>query len=429
MPEIQDVKQAVGELGAAFAEFKAANDAVIAEIKAKGSADPLLTEKLTRIETTLEDVNGVKERLERLEIKSDRDEHMSGAREGETAEQVKHREAFEQYVRNPTDPEAKGALAIAQKAVTGVTDSGGTAGGYAVPEVIARDIAKRVTDISPMRQISKVETAGTPDYKKLIDLRGAGYSWVGEGDSRSETSTPTLGEIAPTFGTIMAYPKASEESLNDIFFDVPSWLVDNTTESFAKGEGIAFVSGNGTKKPTGFLNGTPVAAGDTDLSPARAFGVLQYIPTGTAAGFGELSLTSPVNYPSEVLIDTVYSLQANYRANARWLLNKNTLGTIRKFKDSEGNYIWQPALSAGQPQTILGYSVTEDEDMSDVGANAFPVAFGDFMKGYLIVDLVGLRITLDEVTTPGQVKWYIRRRVGGKLLDDHAIKVIKCATS
>lgn len=423
-----ELKGTIEALNKGFASFKEAQEARDAEIKKLGDASAETKEKLDKIVEDLGDLADAKERLEAVELKLDRPRGPGRDGEDVSKEAVEHREAFIDFIRNPDSVEARNKLAAAQKAVTGVTDSGGTAGGYAVPEVISRNITRRVQDISPVRQVAMVETASTPDYKKLVDMRGAGYSWVGEGDTRSETGTPTLQEVAPTFGTIMAYPKASEESLNDIFFDVESWLVDNVSESFAKGEGIAFISGNGTKKPTGFLDGTPVSTADDD-SPARAFGTLQYLPTGNASGFGELSTSSPFHYPSESLIDTVYSLQANYRGNARWMMNKSTLATVRKFKDSDGNYIWQPGLSQGQPQSLLGYGVVEAEDMPDVGSNAFPIAFGDFRRGYLIVDLVGLRITRDEVTSPGQVKWYVRRRVGGKLMDDRAIKLIKCAAS
>jgi len=427
----QELKQVIDGLGHAFEEFKAAHDQQIADIKKNGAPDPTTQEKVERINDELTRLNDVKERLEEVENRMNRPSAgrgQGGDDDQPTEEQVEHKQAFLQYLRNPQDRKAQHDLQeIERKAVTiGTT----TAGGHAVPEVISRQIARKLIDVSPMRQVATVETASTSDYKKLVDVRGGSYGWVGEGDNRTETDTPQLQQVEPTFGMLYAYPKASEESLQDIFFDVEGWLQNEIVTNFAKGEGIAFISGNGTKKPTGFLNGTPEAVGDEETSPARSFGELEYLPTGVASGFGTFDASaSPPVYPGDTFIDTVYSLKAGYRGNARWMMNKATAGTVRKFKDSEGNYLWQPGLSMGQPATVLGYPVTEAEDMPDVGSNAFPVAFGDFREGYLIVDLVGMRITMDEITTPGQVKWYVRKRVGGKLINDDAIKVIKCATS
>ena len=301
-------------------------------------------------------------------------------------------------------------------------------GGYALPEVIDRNIAEKIVDISPMRQIVDVRSASTTDYKILVNVHGGGYEWVGENDTRNETSTPQLAEVSPTFGTIQSYMFATEESLNDLFVNVQSWIESEAALQHAKAEGISVISGNGTKKPTGILNATPEAVGDED-SPARTFGSVQFLPTGVADGFGTLAVTSPFHYPGDVLLDTVYSIKAQYRAAARWVMNKSTLSTLRKIKDSEGNYIWSPGLAMGQPSTLMGYAVTEAEDMADIAANAFPVMFGDFREGYCLVDLVGTRITIDPYTTPGKVKFYVRRRIGGKIKNDDAIRAIKCATS
>jgi len=214
-----------------------------------------------------------------------------------------------------------------------------------------------------------------------------------------------------------AKPQASEESLDDLFFDVENWLIDSASETLAQGEGAAFVSGNGTKKPTGFLGGpTPV----TTVDASRAFGTLQYIAGGQAAAM-------PTS--ADLFYDIVYALRARYRANAQWVTSKLVLAAMRKYKDGQNQYLWQPSVVAGQPATFLGYGVTEAEDMPAVAANAFPLAFGDFREGYLIADRVGMRITRDEITSPGFVKFYVRKRVGGKIRNSQAIKLLKIATT
>lgn len=428
MSEI-DPNKVVSDLNKRFDEFKDAHSQEIAEIRKNGVADPLTVEKLEKLDRAVSDLATTQDQIA---AKMNRPQTGgSGVEDSEAA--VNHKSAFNAWVRDPGNNELKSALqaaereAVAQKAVTVATAA---SGGYALPEEISRSINEKLLDVSPMRRVARVVQASTTDYKELVDVLGDGYGWVGEGGTRSETDTASLAEVAPSFGMIYAYPKASEESLNDLFFNVQEWLVRRSVNSFAKGEGIAFISGNGTNKPTGFLNGTPEDTDDDGVSPARAFGTLQYKPTGNASGFGSFSNTSPEHYPSDVFIDTVYSLKAGYRGNASWMMNKATLGTVRKFRDADGAYIWQPGLTAGQPSQILGFNVVEAEDMPDIGANAFPVAFGDFMEGYLICDLVGLRMTIDDsITTPGQTKFYIRKRVGGKLLNDDAIKVIKCAAS
>ena len=342
-------------------------------------------------------------------------------------EQAEHTRAFEAWLRQPHSQNARAELeTLQQKAVTIGTDG---AGGYAVPEQLAQQILQRLRDLSPIRQIARVMPVSSSDFKEIVDVGGISSGWVGEGDTRTETDTPSIEEVAPTFGTCFAYPKASEESLADIMFDVQSWLVDRASEELAIQEGAAFISGNGTKKPTGFLNGAP-SSNDDSGSPERAFGTLKYLATGDANGFGSLSTTSPEHYPADVLWQTVYDLRAGYRMNARWVMNSATAGVIRRFKDADGRYLWQDSLQAGQPALLCGYPVTIAEDMPDIGSNAFPVAFGDFDRGYLVADSFSVRVTVDSnITTPGQIKFYVRKRVGGKIRDDHAIRLVKCATS
>jgi HK97 family phage major capsid protein len=304
---------------------------------------------------------------------------------------------------------------LSRKAISGAT---GAAGGFALPEEINQVVQDQLIDVSPIRSIARIVQVQTPDYKLLIGARGTTTAWNAEATDRStETNTPTLVEVAPTFGELWAYPSISQFALDDLVFDPEGWLQLNVTDAFAQAEGAAFVAGNGTNRPTGFLTGTPVATGDA----SRAAGVLQFLPTGTSGTLGSA--------PADLLVTMVYTLKAGYRANARWVMNSATAGTVRKFKDSEGRFLWADSLAAGQPPLLLGYEVVIAEDMPDIAANSFPIAFGDFGRGYLIADRTGLRIIRDEVTKPGWVRYLIGKRVGGAIADSNAIKLIKCSAT
>lgn len=405
------------KLGYLDTEWKKAQDAVGSQIKEHGAA----------LSDTREKLEAIEKEMGQLESALDKalEERSLPLRDGQrvSAEQVEYERAFESWLRDPTNGQKQMHL----KAVQTTTDP---AGGYAVPEEISRSIGAKLLDLSPLRSLVRVVSIGTSDYKELLDDNGQSSGWVGETGTRSETNTPILQQVVPTMGTLYAYPKATEESLDDVFFDVQSWLTNSVAKEFAYQEGEAFTTGNGTNKPTGFLNGTPSATVDDGASPVRPFGTLQYLPTGAAAGFTAGPLGSPISYDqADVFIDAEYALKPAYRSNAVWVMNKNTLKTVRKFKDADGDYLWSRSMIAGQPSTLNGYPVYEMESMPAIAANAFPVAFGDFREGYLAVDRVGLRMTVDNITTPGYVKFYVRRRQGGIIYNDDAIKLIKCATS
>lgn len=307
----------------------------------------------------------------------------------------------------------------------GITSTGtGAAGGFALPEVIDTTILDQLRNISPIRQIAQVVQTTSSDYKKLVGVGGVGTAWNAESTDRSaETASPSMQEVAPTHGELWAKPEISQWALDDLLIGPEAWLQTNVTDTFAQTEGAAFVNGDGTNKPTGFLAGpTPVVTADA----GRAFGTLQYVPSGAAGAF--VAATASVS-PADCLINMIYTLKAGYRVNGRWVMNSQTAGTVRKFKDLEGRFLWTDPLAEGQPALLLGYRVTIAEDMPDIGANTFPIAFGDFQRGYIIADRVGIRIIRDEVTKPGFVRYLIGKRVAGKLLDTNAIKLLKMAAT
>jgi HK97 family phage major capsid protein len=296
------------------------------------------------------------------------------------------------------------------KAMSGVTDA---AGGYAVPEEIDAEIGRLLTAISPIRAIANVVKVGSAGYRKLVTAGGTPSGWVSETAGRPETATPSFTEIAPPFGELYANPAASQAMLDDAAFDVEAWLASEIATEFARAEGSAFVAGNGVNRPKGFL-AAPVS---TAPDASRAFGTLQYIVSGAAGGFGAGG--------SDKLIDLVQTLRPPYRQGAVFVMNSATASTIRKFKTSDGAFLWQPGLAAGQPDSLLGYPVVEAEDMPDVAADSFSVAFGNFRAGYLIAERTETQILRDPFTNKPFVHFYATKRVGGQVANSEAIKLLK----
>ena len=428
---LAEVANVIEKIGNTAEAHRKAVDEQIAEIKKLNNITPETRAKLEKIDAALDDLADVKKRLELAETRAARPGIGGGNGEQiDSPEAREHREALRSWLRDPKDHDRQVRLHRAQKDMAKkigddgweqraaqVITSTGSAGGFALPEQIESTIARLGRDISPIRQIATVRSVGTSDYKELFDVNGAAFAWIGENGSRTQTNTSDLAEVTPTMGSAYSYPQATEESLDDLFFNVESWLMETVAEALGQGEGAAFVSGNGTNRPTGFLAGpTPV----TTVDASRAFGTLQYVAGGQAAAM-------PTS--ADVFYDLVYALRARYRANARWVMNKLVLSAVRKYKDTTNQYLWQPSLALGQPDTFMGYPITEAEDMPAVAANAFPIAFGDFREGYLIVDRVGMRITRDEITAPGFVKFHVRKRVGGIIRNSQAIKLLRISTT
>lgn len=336
---------------------------------------------------------------------------------GPQATYTPHVRAFNDWLRSPQDSNRSGDLITEEMnfRAEGSTQTG-AGGGFAVPEPVADTIRARVLEISPMRRLATNFTVTSTGTKFLVNRNDATNAWVGETAARTDTGEPTLDLRAPTYGTTFGLVEATEELLLDSAIDIGAWFSNSVAQTIAQSEGAAFVAGNGTNKPTGFLAGpTPLTTGDS----TRAAGTLQYVPTGDAALITIDSLS-----------DLFFATKAQHRQSGTWLMSSATAAVIAKMKDADGRSIWQQSLSADTPSTLLGRPVVYDENMPAVAGNAFPVAFGNFAAGYLIADSGLLRITVDDnLTKPGYVRWYVRRRVGGVIYDSDAIKLLKVATT
>ncbi len=298
-------------------------------------------------------------------------------------------------------------------------------GGYLVPVEMADIIKTRLFETSPMRSIADQRTIGVDIWEQLIDVNdGTSGGWVAERAPRPATATPTIGMQEIRVHEQYAYPEITQKMLEDaVRVNAQNWLGNKTTDKMVRVENTAFVTGNGLGKPRGFMDYRSTASTAADKS--RAWGVLQYFVSGAAAGFPVLSNGA---HNTDALINLVYGLKAAYRGNAAWAMNRLSVAEVRKLKDNNGNYLWAPGIQAGQPASLMGYRVAELEDMPDFGADAFPIAFGDFRAGYTILDRLGFNLLVDPYTNKPYVGFYIRRRVGGDVTDFDAIKLLKLST-
>lgn len=424
MSTFVEIKNAIDKQAEAFEAFKKINDERLKAVESGNETKAKeLGEKLTKIDADVSKWGELKKTLEtEMTLQRERIEDLESRQKspGKTAEQKvkdEYKGTFIDWMR------AKGMSPVheqkmSEMAKKDITIASGAGGGFAVPEEISREIERLEKKFSPVRDLVMVRQVGTSDYKEIVNIRGATSGWVGESGSRTATSTPQLREVTPTHGELYAYPQVSEWSLDDIFFNVESWLSEEVAQEFAIQEGEAVIRGNGTSKPTGMLNTTPVTTAD-DASPKRAAAAYQFI-LGTEA--------SPASVDMDGLIDLIYTLNSAYRAGASFVMNSVTTGQTRKLKASgTGEYLWQPSTQAGQPDRLLGYPVATWEQMDDPLGNKFPVAFGNFRRGYILADRVGMRITRDNVTNVGFVRFYVRRREGGIPLNNDAIKWLKLA--
>lgn len=414
-----DIDKVVEDLGRGFEQLTARMEEIGKKADTFAAADPVDKEVVDNMAEAIADMKANSEAIERkLNAAS-----LPNLRTEDDAKRDQEKKDFLGAIRRKASFEA-----LQSKSVDADFANDSTSGGVAIPEVIASEILKKVLVLSPMRSLVRVTQVSSPNYQRLVDSRGMASGWAAETDTRSVTDTPVINKVTFTHGELYAVPKASNWSLNDLMYNVEQWLVDGVADEFAYQEGAAILTGNGTNKPTGIISGSPSAT-DDEASPARTFGTLQYVPTGKAGAFQNDLLTSPAGDPLAVFIDTVAALKTVYRAGARWLMNRGTFAVLLKMRDADGRPIIHWDASGGVPMNILGYPITIMDGMPDVGSNAYPVAFGDFRSGYELLDITGMSMIRDDVTVKGFTLFYVARRLGGKLTDDDAIKLIKAAAS
>lgn len=400
----EELKKLLEQQGAAFDEFKKANDERLKAVEAKGWAPADLEQKVATVNDELTKLGKAIDEIAKAQNRP------KEAAEEKNAAAAEHKQALNKFLRKGDD---NGLSEIEKKAITTYYDPGNA---FFLTEEMEAGITRLADAIAVFPGLAQTITGSAAVYKKRVQTSGATYQWRGEGENPSKTDTPKFQLMRFDSREVDAYPEVTNESLEDLGFNVEAFLTDEASRAFAKAEAEAFLLGEGETRPRGLLTY------DTVANDSWAWGKVGYVASGKAGAFADSN-------PSDKLIDLIHALKRQYRSGAAFLLNDLTLAAIRKFKDGQGNYLWQPGLIAGQVSTLLGYPVHSDDYMPDIAANKLAIAFGDFKSAYLIYRRRGMVLIRDNITNKGFTSFWITKRVGGGMQNYEALKFMKFAAS
>lgn len=394
---IVEVTNKVNSLGNAWESFKKVNDARLRDLEKKGNADPLYMEQLSRISNVLDNT---KDRLNTLETKEMRPgKEMVSSYKADFGGEYK--KAFDSYIRRGNETALAG---LETKALSVGTDADG---GYLVTPTLAETIEKIVFESSPMRQLASVEEISSDSLDIIVDNDSAAAAWTTETGAVSDTTTPQIVKETIDTHEMYAQPKATQKLIDDAAVDIEAWIAEKVADVFSRTENTAFISGTGSGQPKGILSYTA----------GTSWGQIEQIDSGSSGAV-----------TADGLIQLFYGLKDEYAKNATFLMNRSVVQSVRLLKEATTDqYLWQPGLSAGTPDTLMGVPVMAATDMPAAAADSLSVAVGDFKRGYKIVDRVGIRILRDPFTDKPYVKFYTTKRVGGEVINTEAIKILKLA--
>ncbi|WP_139975836.1 phage major capsid protein [Ochrobactrum sp. CGA5] len=409
--ETGDIKAAIDGVNRAFEEFKAEHKKELEDVR----KDIVQAEKVDRIN---DDLGKMSKAIDELNVKMALGNVPGKEGDTETAEMKEYKADFNEWVRTG---EGEGKIRSANKSGVMASMSVGSNpdGGYTAPVEWDRQITDKLALVSPMRRFASIQNVRGQGFKHLYNMHGAGSGWVGETAARPQTNTPQFAEYAFKFGEIYANPGVTQILLEDSEIDIAAYLAGEVDLEFAQQEGVAFLSGDGVNKPKGVLMFDATAEAALPAAERHPLGPVLEVNTGDAA-----ALTS------DGLIDLVYGIPSERVTQASaFYTNRKTHAIIRKMKDGQDNYLWQPPYQAGQPAQILGYAVNELSGMPDVAADAIPVIFGDMAQGYRIFDRLGVQVLRDPYTNKPYVMFYTRKRVGGGLWNPEFIRYHRVAVN
>lgn len=394
---ITEITERVNKLGNAWEQFKQVNDARLNEMERKGNADPLYAEHLRKISHALDHQ---KNRLDTLETVNGRPGVSFEAKaQGYAPVRSEYQKAFCNYLRKGMDA---GLEAIESKALSVGSDPDG---GYLVTPSMSENIVKVIAENSPMREIASVEVISSDALEIIQDKDEASAGWTTETGTVSDTNTPQIAKKNIPVHELYAQPKATQKLVDDSAIDIEAWLAEKVSEVFYRLENKAFIDGDGVGSPRGILT----------YSAGTDWGEIQQVNSGASA-----ALTA------DGLVQLYYALKDEYARNATFLMNRSSIQAVRLLKEATTDqYLWQPGLSAGAPDTLLGVPVMQAADMPEVSGGNLSVAVGDFARAYQIVDRIGIRTLRDPFTEKPFVKFYTTKRVGGDVVNFEAIKIQK----
>jgi HK97 family phage major capsid protein len=437
---LDDITKAVEDGNRAFEEFKQKNDERLKEIESKGLDDVVRKDELAKINDAIEASQKANDqfaaRLKRIALygktadegasREDREEKAFQWWAGQMGRKGKrvtrddfddsaqeataaYKRAFDSYVRHNGDERSMSPDDLKALSVGSDPD-----GGYVVDADTGGRIVSRIFETSPMRQFASIQTIGTDALEGLHDSDQAAFGWVGEEGSRTETNTPKLEKWRIPVHEMYAKPAATQKLLDDAAINMEAWLQSKVTDRFARAENTAFVTGTGVDRPRGFTTYPDRASADV-----FEIGAIEQFDSGANGAF----VAAPNG--GDVLIDALYGLKAQYRANATWFMNRKVAAEVRQLKDSDGAYLWVPGIAAGQPASLLGYPTASFEDMADLATGSLSIAVGDMREAYQIVDRIGVRVLRDPYSNKPYVEFYSTKRVGGDVVNFEAIKLIR----
>lgn len=417
-PTIEQAVKAVTELNKAFAEFRDTNDKRVGEIEKRGSADVLIEEKTKRINDAIGSLDGtVKDLAKRLDDANKAREELElrvkrpGAPAEDPMADPAYRSEFHTFLKRG-DVERGGLL---EKRAMSTQDN--TEGGYLTNIEVDRELARLQRDMSVARQEFTVRQIGAGAWKKPISKSNANSGWVGETDGRPQTDPSDIAEVNIPTHELYANVGATQTILDDAYVNIEQFIAEETAAAFEDSEGAAFFTGNGVSKPRGLLT---LTTHDEAPGSRAAHGQLGVVVTGSTSTFGSYA---------DKFMDTIGYLRGRYRQNAKWCFNALTEAAIRKIKDGDNNYLWQPATSLEVPSTLLGYGTVVADHMPDIGNGNLPVLFGDLRRAYTIVDRFGMRTLRDPYTLKPYVLFYVTKRVGGGPVITEAVKAMETSAA
>ncbi len=395
------------DFNATFHAFRETNDERLAQIEQRLTADVLTDEKLNRIDRALDET---KQKLDRVTLDNARPRLGANAEVKAASDNAEHKAAFRSYMRSGEIIRLKSLEAKA------MSEGSGPDGGYLVPPAAETEILRRMTQISPIRSLAMGREISTSNYRKAFSMTGPATGWVADADARPQTGNQQIADMNFPAMELYAMPAATQSLLDDAIVDIEQWVASEVDVAFAEQEGAAFVNGNGVNKPTGFMTYPK------STTATWSWGKSAYVTTGAAGAFAATN-------PSDNLFDLIYALRAGYRQNATFVMNRKTQSAIRKMKTTTGEYLWTPPAVAGAVANLMNFPLVEAEDMPDIAADAHAIAFGDFRRGYLVVDRRGIRVLRDPYSAKPYVLFYTTKRVGGGMQDFDAIKLLKFGTA